>query len=151
MSSKSMEILVRGVLVHNGRLLVCRTGDAPIVYLPGGHVEFGETVKEALGREILEELGCRATVGSFLGGIQHSFIQQRQLHWEINLVFTMTAEGLPSDEGMPIASEDHLSFEWVELERLEKAGLEPRALCRQLPLWLAGLKCERWIEPAVLT
>ncbi len=149
MSTAQIELLARGVVVRDGRLLVCRTGNAPIVYLPGGHVEFGETARSALEREINEELGCRADAGRFLGGIQHTFVQKHRRHWEVNLIFEMRVEGLHGGGG-PDAVEDHLSFAWINLSDLAAAQLEPAALCRHLPDWLAGETPQHWIEPDAL-
>lgn len=145
-SEQSVELLARGACVRDGRLLVCRTGNAPIVYLPGGHIEFGESARAALAREIDEELGCPAQPGRFLGGIQHTFIQKQVRHWEINLIFLMEVEGLSAD-ATPVAVEKHLSFEWIPLDRLSDAKLEPAPLCCQLHVWLTGNPGQRWIEP----
>lgn len=145
-SEQSVELLARGVCIRADRLLVCRTGNAPIVYLPGGHIEFGECARTALAREIQEELGCPAQPGRFLGGIQHTFIQKQCRHWEINLIFLMEVRDLTSD-APPVAAEKHLSFAWIPLDRLADAKLEPAPLCLQLPLWLTDNPGERWIEP----
>ena len=47
------------MLMHEGRLVLVRhrAGHATYHLLPGGGVEVGETLGEALGREILEETG----------------------------------------------------------------------------------------------
>ncbi len=147
MPKKQIELLARGVLIRDEQLLVCRTGEAEIVYLPGGHVEFGETARAALDREIAEELGCAASAGRFLGAIQNTFIQSRRRHWEINLIFEMTVGGLVAGAA-PVSREKHLSFEWVALDSLAAARLEPAVLGECLVAWLRGADLERWQEPS---
>jgi len=132
----AIETIVRGVCIQRGRVLLCRSRKGGrLSYLPGGHIEFGETAREALTREMKEELGLEARVGSFLGCSEHGFMQTGERHAEINLVFRMTLDGVPSDRDPP-AREDWIRFFWHPLDRLEAAGLEPAPLCRALALWL---------------
>ena len=51
---------VGGVLVHEGRVLLVRRGKEPLYgrwVVPGGTVELGEPLDEALVRELREEMG----------------------------------------------------------------------------------------------
>jgi ADP-ribose pyrophosphatase YjhB (NUDIX family) len=51
---------VGGVLVHEGRVLLVRRGKEPLYgrwVVPGGTVELGEPLDEALAREMREETG----------------------------------------------------------------------------------------------
>ncbi len=130
-----IELLARGVCVKQGKVLLCRTGGAEITYLPGGHIEFNETAREALDREILEELGKPSTAGRFLGVVEHSFLQNGERHCEWNAVFELDIPDLPSDQ--PVNPEEaHLSFSWCPLDKLRDARLEPAVLCDLLPQWL---------------
>jgi 8-oxo-dGTP pyrophosphatase MutT (NUDIX family) len=117
-----IETIARGVAVADGRLLVCRAKGSAISYLPGGHIEFGETGREALAREIREELGSEVSVGAFLGVVENSFMQHGKPHAEVNLVYEMTFKG--SVDSLE-SQEDWIGFEWCSLDRLEEAGLLP--------------------------
>ena len=140
----AIEILARGVLVKAGRLLVCHTKGAANVYLPGGHVEFGERAEDSLRREIAEELGVPAKVGRFLGAMEHTFTQKKRRVCEINLVFAVTAAAL-NPARAPRSREDYIEFRWVPLSRLADSALEPAPLRDLLPAWLAaGSRAARW-------
>ncbi|MEO5821175.1 MAG: NUDIX domain-containing protein [Vicinamibacteraceae bacterium] len=57
------------VVVHDGRVLLIRRGQAPGAgewSIPGGAVELGESVEAALRREVREETGLDIAVGAFL-------------------------------------------------------------------------------------
>lgn len=57
-------IKVRAIILHEGKLLLVRhPHDTSFAALPGGHLEWGEDVKECLSREITEELGVKLGIG----------------------------------------------------------------------------------------
>lgn len=141
---KAIEVIARGVCVSGSRILLCQTRGAANTYLPGGHVEFKETARMALEREIEEELGLPSTVGRFLGAAEHSFRQKGKRHCEWNAVFELGIPGLEADESID-AAEDHIRFLWCELDALKQAKLEPSVLCDLLPQWLGdAFAGERW-------
>jgi ADP-ribose pyrophosphatase YjhB (NUDIX family) len=139
----AVEVLARGVFIKDDCLLVCRTRDAPLTYLPGGHVEFGEPARVSLAREIREELGRRSEVGGLLGVAEHSFMQDGEPHHEMNFVFAMTVRGLSPSRPVESA-EGHLSFEWVPVRRIGRSDLEPAPLRRLIPRWVAGKGVAGW-------
>jgi 8-oxo-dGTP diphosphatase len=143
-ASRRIEVLARGVYVKKGKLLVCHSAGAENTYLPGGHVEFEESASVSLAREIKEELGMKATVGRFLGAVEHTFIQRGERHCEINLVFEMKIKGL-DPSALPASKEGHIDFRWVALGGVANASLEPRVLARKLRKWLdPSSREERW-------
>ena len=119
-----IETISRGVAVREGKLLLCRAKGAKTSYLPGGHIEFGETGREALVREIREEMGIEAEAGRFLGVVENSFMQRGKPHSEINLVYELT---FPEPPENPSSAEDWIEFEWRDLGDLDAAGLLPEA------------------------
>ena len=123
-----IETVARGVAIRDGKILLCHAKGGSSSYLPGGHIEFGETAKDALAREIAEELGVAADVGDFLGVVENSFTQAGKPHAEINLVYRVRVDGFPTT-----SREDWITFSWCPLDALDKADLLPRAmipLCR---------------------
>ena len=129
-----IETIARGVCVRDGKLLLCRAAGGSSTYLPGGHIEFGETGRQALVREVKEELGVESSTGQFLGVVENSFLQHGKPHAEINLVYELelgTGNGeLPSLN----SQEDWIEFEWCDLNRLDEANLLPPVF-RSLSAW----------------
>jgi ADP-ribose pyrophosphatase YjhB (NUDIX family) len=64
---KKIIIKVRAIILYDGKLLVVRhPHDTSFAALPGGHLEWGEDIKECLSREMVEELGIKPEVGKLL-------------------------------------------------------------------------------------
>ena len=133
---KEIEILARGACVKGGRVLACRNRKHGNVYLPGGHVDWGEDSKHALAREWREELGVPCRVGRFLGVVEQIYPSRSGRTCEISLVFEVRCQKVAAKQNPPSA-EDHLAFEWVPLKSLRKSGLLPLAMARQLNAWIA--------------
>jgi 8-oxo-dGTP pyrophosphatase MutT (NUDIX family) len=131
----NVEVIARGVCVVDGHVLLCHGKKSELTYLPGGHIEFRETARQALVREIQEELGRGSTAGRFLGCCEHAFMQKGLPHAEINLVFELTIPGLVPGEPVA-AAEAWIGFRWHSLNALREAKLEPAPLCDALAAWL---------------
>ena len=123
----NVEVIARGVCVMDGQVLLCHGKDSALTYLPGGHIEFRETARQALVREIREELGLDAAAGRFLGCCEHAFVQKGLPHAEINLVFELSVPGLKPDAPVT-AAENWIGFRWQPLDRLDEVNLEPAPL-----------------------
>ncbi len=123
-----IETIARGVCVQNGKVLLCKAKGGSSTYLPGGHIEFGETGRQALVREMKEEMGVNATAGALLGVVENQFRQQGKPHAEINLVFRLDIPAGTAAE----AREDWIEFEWRDLSDLDAANLLPAEMKRFL-------------------
>jgi 8-oxo-dGTP diphosphatase len=103
-------VAVGAVAVVDGALLLVQRGTAPEVgrwTLPGGRVERGESVTEAVEREVFEETSLAVRCGGFVG-----FAERRGpgYHFVI-LDFHVTAVG----RGTPEAGGDAAAVAWVPL------------------------------------
>lgn len=123
-TDRYIECITRGVAIRDGKVLLCRAKGSKTTYLPGGHIEFGETGREALVREVKEELGVDSKAGDFLGVVENAFLQKGERHQEINLVYTLNVTGAET----PMSQEDWIEFEWCPLDKLDEANLLPEEM-----------------------
>lgn len=109
---------VGAVALTGGRILLVRRGKPPYEgrwTLPGGTLDFGEALQEALRREVLEETGLDARVGE-LAGIVEAIDPSGGYHFVILDYFVE----VPPNE--PVPGDDVTEAKWVPLP--EVAGLE---------------------------
>jgi 8-oxo-dGTP diphosphatase len=72
-----MKRVVAALIMHKGKILVCqrtRHQTMPLKWeFPGGKIETGEQPRDALHRELEEELGIDAKIGEEVARIQHKY------------------------------------------------------------------------------
>jgi 8-oxo-dGTP diphosphatase len=72
-----MKRVVAGLIIKDGKILVCqrtRHQTMPLKWeFPGGKIEEGEQPRNALRRELEEELGIDATIGDEAARIRHEY------------------------------------------------------------------------------
>jgi len=78
--NKKIEVLVRAIIQKKGKILICKKigkdyRGKNYYFFPGGHLDFGESAKEALKRELMEELGLKIKKSSFIGISEHLFVE----------------------------------------------------------------------------
>jgi 8-oxo-dGTP pyrophosphatase MutT (NUDIX family) len=134
---------VRGAAFKKGHLLVAQMKSGTHVFLPGGHVEDGESAPVALVRELEEELGVHGAVKSFLGAIENSWTEGASLHTEINLIFEVDIPSLVPGESVA-SREAHLNFLWIGPEELEAKNFLPLPARDLIRKWIAGDKSPWW-------
>ena len=113
-------VAARGVVMdEDGRVLLIRR--AHDVYLdpgrwelPGGKMEHGELIGEALAREVREETGLEVRVGAPVHVCQFTV----DPFWVTCLTFACERTG-----GEVTLSEEHLDFAWVSPEELAEVDL----------------------------
>lgn len=67
---KSPVLTTDGILLEKGRVLLTKRNTPPFFgfwTLPGGHVDYGETVEKAVKREMKEELGTSVKIKKLFG------------------------------------------------------------------------------------
>ena len=114
-------IAVGAVVVDDGKLLMVRRAKEPgkgLWSVPGGRVEVGEYISDAVVREVKEETGMDVEVADLLGILE----LPGDPHYVI-LDHVATVVG-----GEPTAGDDVDAVEWVEFDDIGDRDCTPRLL-----------------------
>ena len=129
--------------IEDDEILLAHAKGEDNTFLPGGHVEFGESATTALKRESEEELGIETETLKFSGILEYKYgdlTNKNETHHEINLTFhTEIKGGIPCENGME-SKKKKLEFFWAKINKLEKSNLLPEPLIELIPKWIKEKK-----------
>lgn len=140
----TIEWIGRGVLCAGEHVLFCRQTKHGYLYLPGGHVEFGESAARAVEREFEEETGLIVAAGDCCAVAEVHFRQGSRLRHEVNVVFHVERVGTALGRDRPWTVESRekgIDFVWLRWDEIAGADVRPECLRR----WMA-----RFTSPAAL-
>jgi 8-oxo-dGTP pyrophosphatase MutT (NUDIX family) len=128
---ENIELIARAVIIKNDKLLLAHKIGESNTFLPGGHVEAGEFVIDALQRELYEEMSLSCSVLEPIGVLEYIFIDRHnKKHHEVNFIYkTMIIEGTID------SSESILEFWWSDSNDLPNQNLLPTPLNEMLLEW----------------
>jgi 8-oxo-dGTP diphosphatase len=117
-------VVAAGVVLEAGRVLVAQRKPgahlAGLWELPGGKVLDGEDPRDALRRELMEELGIVVEVGEILDVTFHRYVEAGRT---ILILFFLASRRAGSPDPQPL---DVAAFEWAGASALD-AGRFPAA------------------------
>jgi ADP-ribose pyrophosphatase YjhB (NUDIX family) len=120
METPQITLAVGGIVVRDGALLMIRRGREPnegLWSIPGGRVEPGEFLSDAVKREVKEETGLEVEVGELIGILE----VPSDDHFVI-LDYGVT----PVDDSEPVAGDDAMEVRWVPLDEVASLDCTPR-------------------------
>ena len=133
---------VAGILIYNGRVLLCTDDLVDFWVLPGGSVNLFESSEDALIREFQEEIGVNIEIERLLWVVENSFILDNQKVHGIGLDFLVNltepdqilsqeqftgVENDYSPTGTRYANIESLTliFRWFDIDELDSIVIKP--------------------------
>jgi 8-oxo-dGTP diphosphatase len=109
----ALRLVVAALMLRGDEVLICqRRADQPMALqweFPGGKIEPGEGPEEALARELNEELGIVATIGTRVTHIRHNYRHGGAVDLQFFAVYEFRGE---------IENRIFRDVRWVKLEEL---------------------------------
>ncbi|MCX6754836.1 MAG: NUDIX domain-containing protein [Candidatus Nomurabacteria bacterium] len=122
---------VYGIYIKDAKVLLINKSRGPyegMFDLPGGKIEKGETLEQALRREFIEEVGCEIKDLQFLSMNEYSCEYKNHKKVLLNFHHTGTyfVVSLSSDDiKVDADGEDSLGSKFVEIKDLDNVKISP--------------------------
>ena len=123
-------------VIRNGdKVLFQKRKNDKYYSLPGGKIEVLETVKDALKRELIEELGVEVEVKDIVSVVENFFefnnekVHQYIFSYEVKLLDDKY-NNLDEFEGIETLKE--VIFKWFDIDELDEEFIKPNYLVKQL-------------------
>ena len=108
------------------RILLFYGDDREYYMLPGGKVQELEQSKNAIKREIKEELGYDNLEYNLIG-VSEEILEDKGLNvHQITLIYESLYNGEISDESFKSIETDWINFKWIKISELKKYKIHPK-------------------------
>jgi 8-oxo-dGTP diphosphatase len=118
---------VAAIINRDGELLLCSVDGLGYWFLPGGRVQFGETSRAALARELAEELGHELPVAE-LALIVENIHAAALVQHEIGMYYRVIWPDVLARDDLGRGTEAGHLFRWMSPRELWSVRFEPAGL-----------------------
>ena len=134
--NQAVNVVVRGIIFKEDHLLVTQWRNDGVIFGIGGRVDFGESVVDALHREVREETGVEIKLNKLLYFNEQTFVSDRGVHYhELGWYFWVEPDGEICGLDEVIANPDHrdLIIRYLNVGEMPNHEVWPRFLRHYLP------------------
>ncbi|KIC46488.1 NUDIX hydrolase [Ruegeria sp. ANG-S4] len=121
--SPTPKIGALAVVLHENRVLLVQRSkqpDAGLWGFPGGHVEWGETVREAAARELLEETGVTAQPDVYIDNLD---LLKHDAQGRVQTHYLLVGVMCRYQSGTPVAADDAQDARWFPMQQILDGAL----------------------------
>lgn len=126
---------IKAIIIKDNKLLVesCDYGRGRFCKLPGGGHQWGETMKDALIREVKEELGLDVTpkrlllARDYIAKNHNSKLDEPHFH-QSELIFECEVADFSKLGSGTELDGDAQEIKWIELDALQSSDFVPKAI-----------------------
>jgi 8-oxo-dGTP pyrophosphatase MutT (NUDIX family) len=135
-TESNIHFIARGLLIQGGNIIICHVKGKDWYFLPGGHIENGESAKQALLRELKEEIGENDyNISSFIGVCENIFpLSENTSQQEVNILFQVET----SEDSLISSKEDDLEFITIKKEDFNNYKILPEKMKNGIQEWMSG-------------
>lgn len=132
MDERKIKVRVRLVIIKNNKILLSWNNEGKYYFYIGGKVEFGETLKEACEREIIEECGdVKFTFKKIL--YVRDFIRPEDDEHSVEFYILGEVDKFEEIEGKKDGEFGGEHWQnWISLNGLDKVKILPSSLTKQI-------------------
>lgn len=132
---QKVNIGVRLIITKENKILLTKSKGSDFFFLPGGGLEYGESIKGAIKRELKEEVGMVVKNCEFVGINETKFIDNDILCHGIDLVFNTIVKMVITK-----SKENHIDFFLKDFKELKNLKILPKPLKQKVIKWLSNKK-----------
>ena len=119
-----------GIITQGKNFLIMRVNNTPYYHIPGGHIEIGEDSKQAVIREVKEEIGCDVQKADLFAIQENFWVKGKKQFHGIEFYYIIKPkfelemkdyQKIENDKG----EKKLLDFKWVTIEELKVIDLRP--------------------------
>lgn len=119
-----------GIIKQENKFLIMRVNKTPYYHIPWGHIEIGENSKQAIIREIKEEIECDVQEATLFSIQENFWMKNAKKCHGIEFYYIIKPkqqlqvqdyERIENDKG----EEKLLEFKWATVEELKNIDLRP--------------------------
>jgi len=132
MKYKYSKVTIDAVIIRDGKILLVKRNKNPFKNrwaLPGGFVEYGEKVENAVIREVLEETGLKVEIKKLFG--VYSDPNRDPRGHTVTIVYLMNVVGGKLESG-----DDACDAKFFELEKLPELAFDHDKIINDVNRWM---------------